>query len=201
MAEHAEPTRVHDKLVETATGLFAELGYDQTSTQMIADAAGVTTAVLAREVGGKSDLYLAVMERAHALQKAMLEQGAAEFTRDAAGVHRFLDRYLDFFVAHPQIATLWIQRRLSDAADIAGIEREYTYPQIQMVAQAVGDTVGADVDAELSLWTIAWCVHDFVQAGIPSAEGPRVGPSDRRTLARFRAHLHQMVERMIGLTS
>jgi AcrR family transcriptional regulator len=133
------------------------------------------------------------------MEDSVLAQASAEFTPDTAGVRRFLDLYLDFYVANPHIASLWTQRRLRDAADIANIEGEYTTPQVKQVAETVADAVQPGLDLELCLWTIAWCVQDFVQGGIPDAQGNRIGHSDPETLARFRTHLHSFVPRMIGL--
>ena len=198
MSGDIDQDRVRRRLLDTATALFAELGYDQMSTQMIADTAGMTVEEVTRQTGGKRELYVAVMRRAYEQEQAMLEQAAAEFTHDAAGVHRFLDRYLDFFVAHPQSAALWMQRRLHDAADIQ-LEAVYTVPQMTLVAR-LGDGVFApDVDVELMLLTIVWSVHVFVQSGVPDAHGRWITASDDQMLSRFRAHQHRLVECLTGL--
>src|SRR6266496_1490799 len=126
MSQGAGAGRIPEHLLDTATGLFAELGYDQMSTQMIADTAGMAVEEVIRQTGGKRGLYVAAMRRAYEHEQIMLEQAAAEFTHDAAGVHRFLDRYLDFFATHPQYAGLWTQRRLHDAADIQ-LEAAYSF--------------------------------------------------------------------------
>ncbi|GAA2631684.1 TetR/AcrR family transcriptional regulator [Actinomadura fulvescens] len=199
MVDDVEPTGMFERLVEVATGLFAELGYDATSTEMVAESAGVSVTTVRAEIGGKRDIYLAVMKQTGAQEQVMLEDAVAEFTPDAAGVHRFLDRYLDFFLAHPYTAALWMQRRLFDAADIADMEKIYSIPQLQLVAQKVGGAFGPGVDVEFSLWTVVWCVHSFVQGGIPAPGGERLGRHDHRTVARFRAHLHHMVGRMVGI--
>lgn len=186
-----------DRLLDSATRLFAELGYDETSTQMIADAAGLDVDMATGLVGRKRDLYLAVMERAYQAEQAMLETAAGEFTQDGPGMYRFLDRYIDFFVANPQIAALWIHRRLSDATDISEPEGLYSFPQVTLVGDALRDMFAPGVDVEFFLWTIVWNVHSFVQGGVPDAAGRRRGPQDHETLLRFRAHMREMVRRML----
>ena len=85
----------------------------------------------------------------------MRANSARPFGYGDVGIHRFLDRYLDFVVEHSQLAALATQRRLSDAADIADIERSYSIPHMQLAARA-------GVDVELSLWSVMWCIHSFV---------------------------------------
>jgi AcrR family transcriptional regulator len=191
-------SQVRERILDTATGLFAELGYDEVTVRMIAETAGLTFDEVIATIGTKRDLYVLVMDRAAALEDGMLAKAAAEFTHDVAGMHRFLDRYLDFYVTYPHIAALWIQRRMFDAADITHIESQISVPQLRLVAESVGSTFGPGVDVELALWSIAWCVQDFVQGGIPTEDGKRVGRNDPQTLARFRTHLHSMLLRMVG---
>ncbi|WP_067483971.1 TetR/AcrR family transcriptional regulator [Actinomadura hibisca] len=190
-----------DRIIEAATRLFAALGYDGTSTRMIADAAGLNIATVAYHVGGKRDLYLAVMERAHRIERAALEEVLAAFTPDAAGVRALVDRYLDFCVEHPEIPALWTHRWLSDAADIADLEHRYARPLVEQVAAAVAAAAGPDVDVEYAVMTVIWCTHGFGSGGVPGPDGQRRGLADAATTARFRAHLHNLVARLLGLPS
>ncbi|WP_344842108.1 helix-turn-helix domain-containing protein, partial [Nonomuraea dietziae] len=57
------------QLLDTATRLFAAMGYDGTPIEQIAEAAGVGVADLRRAFGGKRELYLAVMERCHQTER------------------------------------------------------------------------------------------------------------------------------------
>jgi len=191
---------VRERVLDSAAGLFAELGYDTATTEMIANAAGVGVADVTRLIGGKRDIYLAVMMRAYEQEQAVLLRAAASFTPDGPGVHRFLDEYLDFFVAHPQIAALWMQRRFQDASDIP-LEATYTFPQLTLVGELAADAIKQDVDIELLLLTVVWCVHNFVQGGVPDRDGGRITADDPAMLARFRTHLHRLVEGMTGLSA
>ncbi|GAA2582260.1 TetR/AcrR family transcriptional regulator [Actinomadura fulvescens] len=195
MTSDSSPARVLD----VATRLFSELGYDGTSTRMIAEAAGLDLATVAHHVGGKRDLYLAVMERAHRAERAALEHALAGFTPDAAGVHRLVDGYLDFCVEHPEVPALWMHRWLSDAADVAHLENVYVRPMLDLVAEAVRPAVGDGTDLEYALMTVIWCTHGFSRGGVLDAGGRRVGVDDPRQLARFRAHLHRLVGQLLDL--
>lgn len=53
--------RRREQLIEVATGLFARLGYDATTTAAIAQGAGITEPVLYRHFAGKQALFVAVV--------------------------------------------------------------------------------------------------------------------------------------------
>ncbi|MFG2006117.1 TetR/AcrR family transcriptional regulator [Spirillospora sp. NPDC048911] len=188
-----------ERVLDVATRLFAALGYDGTSTRMIAEAVGLNIATVSYHVGGKRDLYLAVMERAHRAERAALEAVLATFTPDAAGVHRLVDGYIDFCVEHPEVPALWMHRWLSDAADVAHLENLYVRPMLDMVAETVRPAVGDGVDLEYALMTVIWCTHGFGRGGVLDAGGRRGGVNDPRELTRFRKHLHGLVRHMLGL--
>ncbi|MFD0692050.1 TetR/AcrR family transcriptional regulator [Actinomadura fibrosa] len=192
------------RILDVATRLFAALGYDGTSTRLIAEAAGLNIATVAYHVGGKRDLYLAVMERAHQQERAALEAALREAFAEpgratADGVRRLLDRYVDFCAEHPEIPALWMHRWLSDAADVAHLENSYVRPLMRMVTEAVSPVVDDDVDVEYVAWTVIWCTHGFGRGGVLDGEGRRRGMDDPRELARFRAHLHRLVTAALRL--
>lgn len=81
---------VAQRLLATATRLFAEQGYDRTSVQEIVDAAGVTKGALYHYFGSKDDLLHEVYGRVLRLQQERLDHFAdadapvAQRLRDAA---------------------------------------------------------------------------------------------------------------------
>ena len=62
MARLKAPQR-REQLMEVATRLFADRGYDSTTTAAIADAAGVTEPILYRHFKSKQDLFIAIVRR------------------------------------------------------------------------------------------------------------------------------------------
>ncbi|WP_371483841.1 TetR family transcriptional regulator [Kitasatospora sp. NBC_00315] len=56
-----DAARSRELLLEAAGELFAERGFDRTTTREIGERAGVDPALIARYFGGKTQLYLAVM--------------------------------------------------------------------------------------------------------------------------------------------
>src|SRR5690606_27997627 len=62
MARLKAPQR-REQLLEVATRLFAQRGYDATTTAAIAEAAGVTEPILYRHFKSKQELFVAIVRR------------------------------------------------------------------------------------------------------------------------------------------
>ncbi|MBE1530670.1 TetR/AcrR family transcriptional regulator [Actinomadura algeriensis] len=195
-----------ERLLDTATRLFAELGYDGTSLQLIADAAGVGVPDV-REFGdGKGGLYRAVFLRADRAERDAMEPALTAFTPDMPGVLRLVDAYLDFYVHRTDVLALWLHRWMGDAADVPGLEEHYTTPLSRRVVDTVRPLVPPGADADHVVWTIVWCVYGFLSGGLVYTDretGPQrlrgqgVRPRDGAAVERFRTHLHMLVERML----
>ncbi|WP_269802736.1 TetR/AcrR family transcriptional regulator [Actinocorallia populi] len=188
-----------ERILDAATLLFAEQGFAGTPTRLIAEAAGLNIATVNYHVGGKRDLYLAVMERAAERERLALGEAMEAFTADAEGVHRLADRYLDFCVAHPEIAALWLRRWLSEAEDIASLEAERVRPLIGRIVELAGQVAGPEVDAEYAVWSVVWCVHGFIRGGVLDERGRRRRGGDGAALRRFRLTLHRLVDGLLEL--
>jgi AcrR family transcriptional regulator len=196
-----------DRIIDAATRLFAELGFDGTSPRLIADAAGVDPAAVDRLTGGKTELYREVMRRATDAEKKAVGGAAGGFTPTRRGVERLLDEYLDFYAAHPEYLGLWLHRRTGDAADTADhLEEQYVRPRLGGIVEALREAVPGDVDLDLTIWTIPWMISGFLSQRAlgtrpdeaSDTDGPyrKVAPAE---LERFRTHLHTLLERMLLL--
>ncbi|MDL4820620.1 TetR/AcrR family transcriptional regulator [Actinomadura opuntiae] len=200
-----------DRIIDAATRLFAELGFDGTSPRLIADAAGVDAGTVTRLTGGKTDLYREVMRRATDAEKRAVAGAAGGFTPTRQGVERLLDEYLDFYAAHPEYLGLWLHRRTGDAADTADLEEQYVRPRLGSIVKALREAVSDDIDLDLTIWTIPWVISGFLsqralgtrsgeaaEAAKDDSDGPyrKISPAE---LERFRTHLHTLLERMLAL--
>ncbi|MGW1068730.1 TetR/AcrR family transcriptional regulator [Streptomyces aureus] len=191
------PDASRERIIAAATSLFADHGYDGTSTRRIAAEAGLNMATVAYHVGGKPDLYREVMLRAHLAEQKVLTDALAAFRELApadpvAAVTALVDRYLDFCLDQPHIPALWMRRWLSDAAEFADLEAAYARPLIEAVTDTVREVVpagpsAAPADVEMTVWTVLWSTHGFCRSGI------------RADVPRFRAHLRSLVLRDLGL--
>lgn len=196
-----------DQILDVATRLFSRLGYDGTTVQMIAGAAGLDVATVTERVGGKREIYLAVMERITEAERAYLREVAAECTPGLAGVIRLTDAYLDFCLDHPEVPAIWAHRWLLDAADITGLEERFSGVIQSMLLREVRKIIGGGevyegelpFDLEVTAWGSVWCIHGFVLSGFVDEQGRPRSPQDPEALQRVRTYLHQLVERMTGM--
>ncbi|MBB4915481.1 TetR/AcrR family transcriptional regulator [Streptosporangium saharense] len=195
-------------ILRVATRLFAALGYDGTSTSQITEAAGVDVATLNENFGGRRELYLAVMERAHLAELAHLEGTIAKISaappgdpiREPAGaVHLLLDSYIDFCVSNPDLDALWMHRWLSDASDVTEPERQYVQPVIRRISEVLQSMAPGSADVMFTVWTVTWSAHAFSRAGVLDEEGNHWSPDDPEILRRFRAYMHELVHHALGL--
>jgi len=67
-----------EQLLTVATKLFADRGYEATTTASIAEAAGITEPVLYRHFQNKKDLYLAVLRNASSLLAQRWQDAASQ---------------------------------------------------------------------------------------------------------------------------
>ncbi|QKG27065.1 TetR/AcrR family transcriptional regulator [Actinomadura verrucosospora] len=185
-----------EQIIALATRLFAELGYDSTGVDLIADAAGDGGQALIAAAGGKSGLYRRVMDRAYRAEQDMLDAALAAYTPDPAGTHRVIDDYLDFYVANPEIIALWMHRWMGDAADVGELERDFVDPQDELVTGVVAGEVPPDVAVDLLVRTVVWCVFGFLSGGVRGGRG-RTEPRSPEAIERFRDYLHVLVDRMM----
>ncbi len=185
---------VRQAIFHAAEHLFAELGYDQTSVQLIADMAGVPVEAVGEEFGGKKRLYLEIMDNLREEGEKSFSRVIANYTPDAAGVHYLIDSTLDHFLRRPQDAGLWMQRRLQDAADLTEVEWQGSRPQFVRTLELTKSAFRPELDPGLILQEIFWSVHNFVRGGFLDEAGRSIGPEDPETVDRFRRHLHRTVD-------
>ncbi|MER8039931.1 TetR/AcrR family transcriptional regulator [Streptomyces hydrogenans] len=205
MSSQPDDGHSRERILAAATRLFAERGYDATSTRAIGEAVGLNIATVAYHVGAKPELYRAVMRRAHRAQReavtaALLRLDACGPTPEEtrAALLAFVDSYLGFCLDHPEVPALWMRRWLAEGAELEEIETEFAGPLVAEVAGSVRAALdraglGTGADVELLVFTIVWTAHSFGQAGVLAPSGRRLGPHDLPTLDRFRRHLHAVV--------
>ncbi|ROO86853.1 TetR family transcriptional regulator [Actinocorallia herbida] len=171
-----------------ALRLFASLGYDGTSTEMIAAAAGVRPGEVP---GGRSGAYHAILKRFQDEQLALYDEVPAVHTD--GGLHKVLDLFLDFYLDHRLELMIWQHRGLSDATDIAGAEEDYRSPVAHRLFEVVGELEKLP-DPDMWISVVTWSLTGFVSGGI-IAELP--GPTtadDLPARLRFRAFMHRLMD-------
>jgi AcrR family transcriptional regulator len=102
-AVQAEQTR--QQILDTAQRLFAELGYDATSLQMIADEMGLTKAAVYYHFRAKSDILHAAMLPGIQRLEVLLDEAAAIRGRRAR-IEHLVNGFTDFLVQNRHYAAM-----------------------------------------------------------------------------------------------
>ena len=100
-----------EQILETAMQLFAEHGYNDTDTQLLAEKLQIGKGTIYRYFPSKRALFLAAADRVMRLMRQSIDariQGIEEpFERLGVGIRAFLS----FFAEHPEYVELLIQER------------------------------------------------------------------------------------------
>ncbi|KAB2345899.1 TetR/AcrR family transcriptional regulator [Actinomadura rudentiformis] len=192
-----------DRIVEAAMQLFSALGFDATTTELIADSAGVDTATVRTSFRSNAELYRAVMRRAAKAEQAALREAVEDFTPTRQAMNRLLDDYLDLYAARPDLLGLWLHRRTGDAADTADIDEHHVQPRLSWLVDSLREHVLDPGQLDYALWSFPWVVSGFLGHGMihtdeKRSRGPGQPVTDRE-LEAFRTYLHTMADRLLGL--
>ena len=104
-ARAAQAERTRQQILETAQRLFAELGYDATSLQMIADEMGLTKAAVYYHFRAKTDILHAAMQPGIQRLEALLDDAAALRGRRAR-IEYLVNGFVDFLIRHRHYAVM-----------------------------------------------------------------------------------------------
>jgi len=94
-----------------ATKLFAEHGYADTDTQMLADRLQVGKGTLYRYFPSKRELFLAATDRGMRQLCDFIDESIAEIDDPPARVAQVVRSYLTFFAERPELCELLINER------------------------------------------------------------------------------------------
>ena len=188
--------RTREAILVAAEDWFARLGFDRTSLQEIAEAAGVARSTPAYFFGSKEALYDAVLARAVAraqetMARAYAEDGNARSAEDA--VESYVGAFLDF-LGHDQNFLRLIQREaLGDASRLA----EFFSRSVDEALAAVGPAAQkAGISPErlvLDLTALCWYPFAHEHTLLP-ALGMKA--RDPAFLAEQKRHLGDLVRAM-----
>ena len=103
--------RRQDEILEAAAQLFAERGYSETTTEMLAEKLGVGKGTIYRYFPAKQDLFLGAVDRMMRRLLDTIEEAAEAIEDPLEKISHAIATYLTFFAEHPEFAELIIQER------------------------------------------------------------------------------------------
>ena len=151
-----------EQLISVATKLFAERGYEATTTAAIAEAAGVTEPILYRHFEGKQDLFVAIVREMSELTMRHWQELTAG-TEDPAEAIRRIARQFPEHVAKLADAYHVIHGALSSSREkqVVKVMQEH-YVQIEAFFVGIisrGQKAGLvrkDMDPRVPAWQLIY---------------------------------------------
>ncbi|MFP5519483.1 MAG: TetR family transcriptional regulator [Bdellovibrionia bacterium] len=108
------------KIMDVALSLFAEKGFDGTTTRDIAAAASLNISLISYYFGGKEGLYKAILENFAGHVKADMNKLIESFDKEDLSLEKIrdvigavVDRILDLRLTNPHIAQIMAREKLS----------------------------------------------------------------------------------------
>lgn len=100
-----------EQILETAVQLFAEHGYSDTDTQLLAEKLQVGKGTIYRYFPSKRELFLAAADRAMRLLRQSVDSSIENIDEPFERIAVAIRAYLTFFVEHPEYVELLMQER------------------------------------------------------------------------------------------
>ena len=128
------------QLLQHAKQLFVTLGYQDTTTEKIAAAAGVSEPVLYRHFESKKTLYLEVLEEVRAATVKRWHAETAEISDPLAKLHAITDMYLNTTREHADEFRI-MHRTLveTDDEEIVAFLRSFYLDSEALLAKVIGE--------------------------------------------------------------
>ena len=96
-----DPAQRRDQILDAASALFAERGYEEVTIEDIATSAGVTRGLVHHYLGGRKDVYVALLERVGAAREDELRPPVGRTAR--ARIEDSVSRWLNWTHANRSI--------------------------------------------------------------------------------------------------
>ncbi|RKD20092.1 hypothetical protein BCY91_00235 [Pelobium manganitolerans] len=143
-----------NSILEVAEELFSELGFDATTTRLIAKKADVNIAMLNYYFGGKEGLYLAILEKHIAANHSRLQTINSDNISSFDKLNKFIDGYVDHMQRSCAVQKLMymemsisIRNRISE--HIVGMLSKNLIEIKKIISDGVANGSFAQVDAEM----------------------------------------------------
>ena len=151
-ATRADGDATKEHILDVASLIFAEKGFDRTTSKEICEAAGVNTASINYHFGGKSGLYKALLYRSHELlieTKVLIkidESAMSPFEKLSAIIESFVERAL----CNPRFFRIFIRESILPSPEFYEVMHDVmanrVSPKIEITRRIVADYSGLPED-------------------------------------------------------
>jgi AcrR family transcriptional regulator len=109
--EPPRPQRRREQILTKAAALFAEHGYSDCDTQLLAESIGVGKGTVYRYFPSKRELFLAAADRVMRMLREHIDAAVAGTTCPFDRIRTAIRAFLAFFAEHPAFVELLMQER------------------------------------------------------------------------------------------
>jgi AcrR family transcriptional regulator len=111
MGDPARKVQRQEQILEAAVQLFAEHGYSDTDTQLLAEKLQVGKGTIYRYFRSKRELFLAAADRVMRSMRQCIDDSIEDIEDPFERIAGAIRAYLGFFAAHPEYVELLMQER------------------------------------------------------------------------------------------
>jgi TetR/AcrR family transcriptional regulator len=187
------------EILDAADRLFGDRGFAGVSMRDVAHAAGLKKALVFYYFPGKEALFQAVLGRYYAAHRAVLATALTAEAPIDQRLHDGLDAYLDFIEANRRYPRL-VQGVVASSPEHHPLIEQNLAGLYGLVDQAVRELTpssGPLASRHLFLTLSASVINHFTYAGVLASFWD-VDPLSEQGLAERRAHIHWLVDTLLG---
>lgn len=192
-------TPAAQRILEAASELFGELGYEGTSLRAVAERAGVAKGLAFHHFGTKAHLLELVLQRFYEGQREALAPALMQDAPPEKRLHDLVDAYFDFSKEHYRFPRLIQTMTARDATALEIVQRQYqpmfqfTLPLIEELAPKEGP-----MSSRQFYLTFTGAVLNYF--GYADIVRPAIGvdPLSPEGLEERRQHLHFILDGLIA---
>jgi len=177
MARPSDPS-ARDRIIEVATRLFADRGYAGTTTRAIAGEVGANVATIRHHVGGKFDLFRAVLERLYQEETLVLgellqplrERRVTDSREVVDALVEVANAMIDLMASRPERPRLYLRRWLDPEDEIRPLEIRMSLDEHQLLrellerAQATS-AIDPALPVDTFLRSFTWLIYGYFATG------------------------------------
>ena len=166
-------TKMVDKrehILDTAENLFAEFGYEGTSTRALAKEAGVNVAMISYYFGSKEKLFEALVERRTNYTHEKLTSLVKEETDPWLKLSKVVDMYVERILSNPRFHRIMCReisllQRSELTENLNEILARNTKELIKIVKQGIKAKAFREVDPEMTVATLFGTISQIAMSG------------------------------------
>jgi AcrR family transcriptional regulator len=177
MARPSDPS-ARERIIEVATRLFADRGYAGTTTRAIAGEVGANVATVRYHVGGKFDLFRAVLERLYEEETLVLGERLQPLrerrvTDSGEVIDALVDvanAMIDLMASRPERPRLYLRRWLDPVDEIRPLEIRMSLDGHRLLRELLTrakatSAIDPDLPVDTFLRSFTWLIYGYFATG------------------------------------